>query len=611
MKKSTMTAAVMAAMVAAGVATVPVTAHAAEAPATKYTAAQQAAFKAIFNAEDYASMYPDVAAAFGDDADLLFSHFLLFGISEGRAPSASFNVNAYASAYPDLQAAYGDTTENYYLHYITCGAKEGRDITSISTALKKGKTVYTVSSFEDGIQGPVKAKQQIIAAPNVYRAIAQATSSYTAEAKKDEAKKDEVKPEITVSAMEKWIDEFYSWALAGGNGDMPVLDADTLASAGIKTAEETEDVAIDYSIWQTEAMEIIQENGGYVANEAFLKDANTYNKCMTAYVNAISNGKDTNFDTSYTDTHKANKLKVTSVDKKEATYYVDYADENGKHKKDPVEYTKALDAWAQIIYEEHVNAILKNDANDTYYKAYVPVAQDVSEDGIKTWKVASDDTIYYSLTTAQEAAQELALKKITNEEKPADAIKREAEAYIDKDTDSNKVLATKEVEAHYTIAGITAYNTDTGKFTYSDTATADEKLYHFAGNNSQTAANTAANTIQIAQTKDNLDAYATTIFKDGDPSNTTPAEGLTTEDGKYEDKYLSEDAKDALKDFYTDKIDLGDRKGESGNTIKDALNAVDTDKYEIKVDGANYQEDTVITAENISKITITEKETQK
>ena len=609
MKKSTMTAAVMAAMVAAGVATVPVTAHAAEAPATKYTAAQQAAFKAIFNAEDYASMYPDVAAAFGDDADLLFSHFLLFGISEGRAPSASFNVNAYASAYPDLQAAYGDTTENYYLHYITCGAKEGRDITSISTALKKGKTVYTVSSFEDGIQGPVKAKQQIIAAPNVYRAIAQATSSYTAEAKKDEAKKDDVKPEITVSAMEKWIDEFYSWALAGGKGDMPVLDADTLASAGIKTAEEIADVAIDYSIWQTEAMEIIQENGGYVANEAFSEDAATYNKCMTAYVDAISDNKKENFDTYYTDTHKANKLKVTSVDKKEATYYVDYADENGKHKENPVEYAAAVEAWTQIIYGEHVKAILKNDANDTYYKEYVPVAQNVKEDGIKTWKVGNDETIYYSLTTAQEAAQELALKKITSEDKPADAIKKEAEAYINKNADSNKVLATKEVEAHYTIAGITAYDTNTGKFTYSDTATDDEKLYHFAGN--ETAANTVANTIQIAQTKDNLDAYATTIFKDGDPSNTTPAEGLTTENGKYEDKYLSEDAKDALKDFYTDKIDLGDRKGESGNTIKDALNAVDTNKYEIKVDGANYQEDTVITAENISKITITEKKAEQ
>ena len=400
-------------------------------------------------------------------------------------------------------------------------------------------------------------------------------------------------------------------ALAGGKGDMPVLDADTLASAGIKTAEEIEDVAIDYSIWQTEAMEIIQENGGYVANEAFSKDAATYNKCMTAYVDAISDNIRENFDASYTDTHKANKLKVTSVDKKEATYYVDYADENGKHKENPVEYTAAVEAWTHIIYEEHVKAILKNDANDTYYKEYVPVAQNVKEDGIKTWKVDSDETIYYSLTTAQQAAQKLALEKITENNKPAGKIKKEAEAYIDKDTDNNKVLATKEVEAHYTIAGITAYDTTTGKFTYSDTATDDEKLYHFAGNESEKAANTAANTIQIAQTKDNLDAYATTIFKGGDPSNTTPAEGLTTEDGKYEDKYLSEDAKDALKDFYTDKIDLGDRKGESGNTIKDALNAVDTNKYEIKVDGANYQEDTVITAENISKITITEKKTEQ
>lgn len=374
MKKSTMTAAVMAAMVAAGVATVPVTAHAAEAPATKYTAAQQAAFKAIFNAEDYASMYPDVAAAFGDNADLLFSHFLLFGISEGRAPSASFNVNAYASAYPDLQAAYGDTTENYYLHYITCGAKEGRDITSISTALKKGKTVYTVSSFEDGIQGPVKAKQQIIAAPNVYRAIAQATSSYTAEAKKDEAKKDDVKPEITVSNLDKWIDQMFNWMLAGSKGDAPAMSDVAKEELGEKLEAKQQEY---FDIWQAGAEELIEYDTS--VNSEFYNDAIKYEKALKAFDKAVEEAKaSSNFDKRYTDDSseysKVTLVEPAKTEAKAATYYVDEADENGKHEANAVEKAAALKAWQKTLFNQHKDALKGNDfENDAYYQTYKPV----------------------------------------------------------------------------------------------------------------------------------------------------------------------------------------------------------------------------------------------
>lgn len=42
-----------------------------------------------FDASYYAAQYPDVAAALGTDADALLQHYIQFGASEGRKPSAS------------------------------------------------------------------------------------------------------------------------------------------------------------------------------------------------------------------------------------------------------------------------------------------------------------------------------------------------------------------------------------------------------------------------------------------------------------------------------------------------------------------------------------------
>ena len=66
------------------------------------------ALRQLFDAEYYAKLNPDVVAVYGNDANALFSHFLQFGIKEGRKINPYFDVNAYKKAYPDLVAAFGD-----------------------------------------------------------------------------------------------------------------------------------------------------------------------------------------------------------------------------------------------------------------------------------------------------------------------------------------------------------------------------------------------------------------------------------------------------------------------------------------------------------------------
>lgn len=50
-----------------------------------------------------------------------------YGIKEGRQGSAEFNVYVYRARYTDLDAAYGDDLEKYYMHYIMYGKSEGRN----------------------------------------------------------------------------------------------------------------------------------------------------------------------------------------------------------------------------------------------------------------------------------------------------------------------------------------------------------------------------------------------------------------------------------------------------------------------------------------------------
>lgn len=42
----------------------------------------------VFDAEYYAETYPDLQAVFGNDAEALYNHYVMFGRAEGRQPAA-------------------------------------------------------------------------------------------------------------------------------------------------------------------------------------------------------------------------------------------------------------------------------------------------------------------------------------------------------------------------------------------------------------------------------------------------------------------------------------------------------------------------------------------
>jgi len=83
-------------------------------------------WSSIFNADFYATKYPDLKAAYGNNVNALFEHFKEHGMSEGRQGSAEFKVDIYKANYPDLANTFGNDLKSYYLHYMNYGKTEGR-----------------------------------------------------------------------------------------------------------------------------------------------------------------------------------------------------------------------------------------------------------------------------------------------------------------------------------------------------------------------------------------------------------------------------------------------------------------------------------------------------
>lgn len=76
----------------------------------------------VFDAGYYLSANPDVAQA-GADAK---THWLEYGISEGRASTATFHVQEYVAMYDDIRKAYGSDYKSAIYHYFNAGINEGR-----------------------------------------------------------------------------------------------------------------------------------------------------------------------------------------------------------------------------------------------------------------------------------------------------------------------------------------------------------------------------------------------------------------------------------------------------------------------------------------------------
>ena len=85
----------------------------------------------VFNAKYYADKYKDLKAAFGYDEIRLFSHFINYGMREGRQASPDFNQAIYKKNYEDLRDTFGNDNTKYYLHYIKYGVREKRNAVSL------------------------------------------------------------------------------------------------------------------------------------------------------------------------------------------------------------------------------------------------------------------------------------------------------------------------------------------------------------------------------------------------------------------------------------------------------------------------------------------------
>lgn len=134
--------------------------------------------RSLFNAEEYAKMYPDVAEECKSSLDpfrtfeeKLFDHFINLGIWESRQPSASFSVAAYASAYSDLKKAFGSRIVEYYKHYYntTVIGNENRTITTVQKAQDAG---IKVTDF-DGNTVAVDASGNIVTGAEADKIVAE------------------------------------------------------------------------------------------------------------------------------------------------------------------------------------------------------------------------------------------------------------------------------------------------------------------------------------------------------------------------------------------------------------------------------------------------------
>lgn len=76
----------------------------------------------------YLSQNPDVAAAYGaGNLDGAVSHWIDYGMREGRMPNPHFHAPSYLNRYPDLRATFGSDCVVATKHWVANGVREGRD----------------------------------------------------------------------------------------------------------------------------------------------------------------------------------------------------------------------------------------------------------------------------------------------------------------------------------------------------------------------------------------------------------------------------------------------------------------------------------------------------
>jgi len=109
----------------------------AQTPATgaqPVAAAPSAAqYLSVLDATFYLNKYPDLKAAFGTNLDAAKTHWLQYGIKEGRDSAAGFSIGGYMARYPELQKTFGIDYAAYLGHWFSNGIKEKRDPSATGT----------------------------------------------------------------------------------------------------------------------------------------------------------------------------------------------------------------------------------------------------------------------------------------------------------------------------------------------------------------------------------------------------------------------------------------------------------------------------------------------
>lgn len=95
----------------------------------------------------YKTIQTDCAKAFGGNNKLYYQHFLDNGMKEGRVASVLFDANYYKSRYSDLANAFGTDKKLYYLHFVNFGMSEGRT----------GSDFFEFSTYKNNYSDLVKA----------------------------------------------------------------------------------------------------------------------------------------------------------------------------------------------------------------------------------------------------------------------------------------------------------------------------------------------------------------------------------------------------------------------------------------------------------------------
>ena len=110
-------------------------------------------YSSVFDPIYYLDTYADLKAAFGDNQQLAFKHFINNGMREGRKGNDNFNVYAYANSYPDLQKAFGSNLSSYYKHYAQRGRLESRNCSPYAGSdIRNSKLNFTyISLVNNGV----------------------------------------------------------------------------------------------------------------------------------------------------------------------------------------------------------------------------------------------------------------------------------------------------------------------------------------------------------------------------------------------------------------------------------------------------------------------------